>query len=139
MTREGRLLLITKGRPTAVYRFPATLQNGGTFALERVSELVEGDSRRERGRRAQQVTGGSASPDGEWVALGSNATLTLFRTSELTGGHTTDPVRINLTELNEPQGEGVAFGEAGVIYLVSEGGRKNRPGTLSRLTCRLPQ
>ena len=41
--------------------------------------------------------------------------------------------------LQEPQGEAVEFGRDGTIHLSSEGGKRETPAVLARLTCRLPQ
>ena len=45
------------------------------------------------------------------------------------------PIRVDLRHFKEPQGEGVAFGHAGELYLVSEGGGKNAAGVLMRVHC----
>jgi hypothetical protein len=43
-----------------------------------------------------------------------------------------------LDSLAEPQGEGVAFGRRGRIYLSSEAGPQGIAPRLTRLRCRLP-
>jgi hypothetical protein len=45
------------------------------------------------------------------------------------------PVRIDLTSLKEPQGEGVAFGSGGDLFLISEGGGGEASGVLTRIHC----
>ena len=46
-------------------------------------------------------------------------------------------MRIPIDGLREPQGEGVAIGEGGMLYLASEGGWLTRAGQLLTLRCRL--
>ena len=41
----------------------------------------------------------------------------------------------DLSKLNEPQGEGVAFGPNDAVYVVGEGRHEAKPGTLARLSC----
>ena len=45
------------------------------------------------------------------------------------------PTQIDLSSVKEPQGEGVTFGTAGDLYLVSEGGGRNAAGMLTRIDC----
>ena len=45
-------------------------------------------------------------------------------------------VTIDVSQLNEPQGEGVAFGQDNQLYLVSESGGK-ATGLMTRLDCAL--
>ena len=74
----------------------------------------------------ENVTGGAASPDGNWVALRTNTELVFYPAADLIAGKTVQPRRFDLKPLKERQGEGVAFGPDGVIYLVGEGGRAVR-------------
>jgi hypothetical protein len=100
---------------------PAKAGETGTLALVRTLS--------EKGR----ITGAAASPDGRWVALRSNRNLFFYAIDTfLKGG---DPVRVDLAAFKEPQGEGVAFGSGGELYLVSEGGGKNAAGMLTRIHC----
>ena len=69
------------------------------------------------------------------MALRTSHRLTFYRTAELTKGHWQVARTIDLKNLGEAQGEGVAFGADGWVYLVGEGGGKGRPGTFARLTC----
>jgi hypothetical protein len=138
VTAEGRIIVATKGRETALYQFPPVLTSGGVAVLERLLLLDEDESRSKRGRPASRVTGGSVSSDGKWMAVRSYTALRFFRSSDLLAGRTDRSVSVDLTALDEPQGEGVAFGEAGAVYLVSEGGGRGRPGRLTPLTCQLP-
>jgi hypothetical protein len=126
-----RLYIVTKGEtgPVALYRFPTQLQAGVTMKLERVggpSATPDADSR---------ITDGSASPDGQWVVLRSRSALTFYRASDVLAGQWRAAGNVDLTSLNEPQGEGVALGADNTVFLAGEGGKKGQPGTFARLTC----
>jgi hypothetical protein len=133
ITPDGRLHVVTKGEtgPVAIYRFPSQPPPGVTVRLERVGKP------REPGKPDQQsrITDGAVSQDGEWVVLRTRSALAFYRASELLSGTWREAGRTNLAALGEPQGEGVAFGDANTIYLTGEGGGKSRPGTFARLTC----
>jgi hypothetical protein len=122
----GQLFVVTKEVPPRLYKLPAALKPGATATLEFVRQLDE----------RVRITGGAVSADGRWTALRSNGTLLLYRTPALMSGG--DPIRIDLTALKEPQGEGVAFGPGNELYLVSEGG-EGGAGLLTRLNCTLPK
>jgi hypothetical protein len=53
----------------------------------------------------------------------------------LLAGKTPQPRSFDLRPLKERQGEGVAFGSDGVVYLVGEG--TGRSGTLAAIRCTL--
>lgn len=129
---DGGIHIVTKGEtgPIAIYRFPQPLRAGTTARLERVAELRAGTA-----KRKDRITGAAASPDGQWVALRTLESIELYRTADLLGGRVQNPVRVDLSTLNEAQGEGVGWGPDGLLYLSSEGGKKNTPGTIARLTC----
>ena len=132
---DGRLYIVTKGEtgPVALYRFPAQLQAGATMKLERVggpSASPDANSR---------ITDGSASPDGQWVALRSKSALTFYRASDVLAGQWRAAGVVDLTSLNEPQGEGVALGADNTVFLAGEGGKKGQPGTFVRLSCPAPR
>ena len=119
------LYIVTKsgGRgQTALYRFPKPLRAGTAARLERVA-----------GVPLMRVTGAAASPDGAWVALRTNDEVVFFPARQLLAGMADSGRRFDLRALKEPQGEGVAVGADGVVYLVGEG----RPGTLASLKCSL--
>jgi hypothetical protein len=130
---EGRLFIVTKGDtgPVALYAFPRELRAGATSRLERIGQP------RESGKpsQANRITDGSVSPDGRWVALRTNTTLTLYPASDLLSGQWRPARRVELKALGEPQGEGVAYGAGGVVYVAGEGGGKSQPGTFGRLAC----
>jgi hypothetical protein len=122
-----QIFIVTKEVPPRLYRFPTPLKPGTTMSLQLVRPLNE----------RIRITGASASPDGRWVALRANRTLLFYRAEDFaTGG---DAIRVDLTGLKEPQGEGVAFGSGNEIYLVSEAGGNAAAGVLTRLNCALPK
>jgi hypothetical protein len=132
---DGRLFVVTKGEtgPIALYAFPRELRPGASVPLERIGQSR--DSR--KGGDADRVTDGSVSPDGEWVVLRTKTALTFHRAAELFAGNWREARRVDLKEVAEPQGEGVAFGAGNALYLAGEGGGKSQPGTFARLTCDL--
>jgi hypothetical protein len=132
VSSEGRLFVVTKGAtgPVSLYRFPASPTPGATVSLERVGPP------RAAGRipGPDRITDGAVSPDGAWVALRSNRSLAFYRSSELFSGTWREAARVDLGTLHEPQGEGVAFGDA-AIHLVGEAGGRSRAGTFATLRC----
>lgn len=127
VTASGQVLIITKEVPPRLYQLPTPLKPGATVKLQLIRLLNE----------RIRITGGAASADGRWIALRSNATLLLYPNDDLVNGR--DPIRVDLTGLKEPQGEGVAFGRDGDLYLVSEGGEDAFAGVVTRLNCALPK
>lgn len=125
ITPAGELFIVTKetAATAALYRFPRP--QGNAPARLQVAAKVP----------VARVTGADASPDGNWVVLRTNNELLFYRTRDLLAGARVEPQRFNLRALREPQGEGVAFGPEGVVYLVGEGGRGG--GTFATLQCRL--
>jgi uncharacterized protein YjiK len=69
------------------------------------------------------------------VALRTSDAILLYRAEDLMSGNWKEASRLSLKGLDEPQGEGIAFGDESTIYLVGEGGKKSQPGTFGRLTC----
>jgi hypothetical protein len=122
-TSTGQLFLVTKedARTTALYRVPSPTGSAGR--LQVVAQLP-----------LDRVTGASASPDGNWIALRTNTELLFYPAADLIAGKNVQPRRFDLKPLKERQGEGVAFGADGVIYLVGEAGRN---GTLATIRCAL--
>ena len=129
---DGGIYIVTKGEtgPIALYRFPQPLRAGASVRLERVVELGAAAT-----RRRERITGASASPDGQWVALRTLDDVSLYRTADLLRGAVRTPIRVDLRSLKEAQGEGVGWGPGSTVYLSSESGKKNKPGTLARLSC----
>ena len=115
--------IVTKDVPPRVYQFQEPVQPGGTGKLSLVRTLKE----------TVRITGAAAAPDGRWVALRSNRMLFLYRHDDfLKGGN---PVRVDLSALKEPQGEGVTFDRGVDLALVSEGRGKGGAGMLTRVRC----
>lgn len=102
--RTGRLLVVTKTvlRGGVVYRAPRRLTPGGTHQLERV------------GRVPGIVTGGTFLPDGGHVLLRTYGQVALYTYPELE--------QLSSAEVPaQEQGEAVAVGDDGRLYLTSEG------------------
>ena len=130
----NRLHIVTKGDtgPVALYRFPQQLEAGATMKLERVGPPAP------KPDAASRITDGSVSPDGQWVVLRSRSALTFYRASDVLAGQWKVAGTVDLTSLNEPQGEGVALGADNTVFLAGEGGGKGQPGTFMRLSCSAP-
>lgn len=133
---DGAIYIVTKGEtgPVAVYEMPRTARPGVVASLRRVTELNA-----DRVNRRERITGAAASPDGQWLALRTLRAVSFYPTGNLSARNLGAPLTQDLRALQEPQGEAVEFGRDGVIHLSSEGGQKETPASLSRLTCRLPQ
>jgi hypothetical protein len=133
ITPDGTLFIVTKGETDAValYRFPSDLRPGATHPLERVGQP------RASGKAAQteRITDGAVSPDGTLVALRTRQGFTLHRAKDLFAGKWTDAGRVDLKSVGETQGEGIALGADGAVYLTGEGGGKAQPGTFAKYTC----
>lgn len=128
----GRPYVVTKGRegPITLYRYPLPLRPGGTVTLERVREVLPApEAERDR------VTGASASPDGRTVAIRSYRRLYLFPADELIAGAGTAPREFDLSGLGEPQGEAVALGDDGGVWLTTESEDGDAPPRWARLRC----
>lgn len=131
----GEIFLVTKGRHSAVslYRYPGEPRVGEEVVLERVAELSAGEQ-----EHPHLVTGASASPSGEWVAIRSYQWLNIYRTRELVAGNTRPATVMDLSPVGEAQGEAVELLDDGRVVLTSEGGFKEAPGTFAVLACELP-
>ena len=129
---DGRLHIVTKGEtgPVAIYRFPAPLKSGATVTLERVGSGAPGKADAE-----SRITDGAVSADGQWAVLRTNSALAFYRASDLLAGQWRAANRIDLTSLDEPQGEGVALGADNTVFLAGEGGGKGQPGSFARFSC----
>jgi hypothetical protein len=122
--RNGALYIVTKDKPALVFQFPESLRAGTPMRLERVTVLpMEG------------VTDADASPSGEWIGVRSKEEIVFFREEEFTLGEHGTPISVRA--LNEPQGEGIAIGDDGMVYLASEG-KHNQPGTFRTMKCAFP-
>jgi hypothetical protein len=130
----GRLHIVTKGEPgpMAVYRFPAQPQAGATARLERVGQPMA-----DRVGPEERITDAAVSPDGATIALRTLSSLVFYRAADFVRGEWLAGQRVDLRPLGEAQGEGLALGPNGEVYLLGEGGGGNRPGTFVRFTCRV--
>ena len=133
VTPKGDILIVTKdaAKTVGVYRFPRDMQSGATVMLTRVGKPAASRAV----SLPERVTDGAVSPDGAWVALRTNRTLHFYTASDLLSGNWQERASMNLSDLGEPQGEGVAFADNSTLYLVGEGGGRSRAGTFARLTC----
>ena len=131
---DGTLFIVTKGEgsPISVYRFPAGAGPGATARLERVATLARKADKDER------ITDADLSPDGQWVALRTRDRVEFYRTDALLRGSTDEPMEVDVSGLREPQGEGIAVGSDGTVFLAGESGDGVRGGTLAPLSCKLP-
>jgi hypothetical protein len=132
---DGRLHVVTKNEGAVrLFRFPADPRPGATAKLEQVGEPHV----RERRVGRDLITDGAVSPDGTWVALRTTGMLTFYRAAEFFSGTWREAGRVDLRPLREPQGEAVAFGPDGAVFLAGEGGGKKKPGSFARLSCVFP-
>ena len=138
VTADQSLFIITKGHPTMLYRAPRDPRPGAAAMLSKVAELPLAKFLNDEDGRRSRITDAAMTPDGEWVALRTNAELLLLRTGDLVNGKMDDVWHVDLRPLDETQGEGVAISNAGDIYLEGEGGGHGLPGTFTRVKCQLP-
>ena len=135
VTPKGDILIVTKGDtgPVALYRVPPGARGGATITLQAVGKP------RAAGKPSadERITDAAVSPSGTWVALRTNTDVSFHRLSDLLSGNWREVHRVSLKGLDEPQGEGIAFGDEKTVYVVGEGGGKSQAGTFGRLTCAL--
>jgi hypothetical protein len=129
---DGRLFIVTKGRDTAaaVYRYPGTLRPG-LVTLERVQQLTAGIV-----QMPDMVTGAASAPDGATVAIRTYSAVRLYH---MDGDSLTSIGSARLSPAGEPQGEGIALGADGDMFLVSEMGPMRGAAPLTRIRCRMPR
>lgn len=127
-----RIFIVTKGGEAAigVYSYPAPLRSGESVQLELVRTLSVGPV-----PLGDQVTGASASQNGEWVAIRTYTSLLVYRADQLLEGSDEPSIHVDLKPLSEAQGEGVALGPEGSVVLTSEGASGGLPGALSIIWC----
>jgi hypothetical protein len=130
---RGEILIVTKGDtgPVRLYRVPSEAKPGGVVTLQPIGKAQQFGMPAD----GERITDGAISPSGSWVALRTKTAIFLYRSENLTSGNWKEESRVSLTQLREPQGEGIAFGDDTTIYLVGEGGGKSQAGTFGRLTC----
>jgi hypothetical protein len=133
VTPGGALYIVTKGDrgPVALYRFPRELRVGTDHPLERIGDARAG----ERTASRDWVTDGTVSANGQWVALRTRHRVTFHRAARLLSGEWPVERTIELDSIQEPQGEAVALGDGGTVYLGGEGGPMSAAGTFARFTC----
>ena len=117
------MYVVTKEVPARVYALAARPKPGETGTLRLFRTLDE----------KVRITGAAVSRDERWIALRSNNTLLLYTLDDF--AKEGRPTRVDLRGLKEPQGEGVAFGRGGELYLISEGGGNDASGMLTRVHC----
>lgn len=134
VTEAGEMFVVTKGETgsIAVYGFGASPRPGASTVLKRVAVLQS-----DTVRRNLRITGASASPDGKWVALRTRDSILIHEAARLSRGELSSVRSYAVTSLREPQGEGIALGPSGAVFLTGEGGGKGAPGTLAAGVCRL--
>ena len=119
------LFIVTRDRVGAVYRSSSVLAGGVTVKLEHVVDLG-----------LVGVTDAEASADERQVAIRTSDDVVIYQTADLVGS-TAAPkgTRISIQGLREPQGEAVAIGNDGTLYLASEGRPWNRAGRFLSMRC----
>lgn len=133
---SGDLFIVTKGRsePVALYRYPAPDRPGETVTLEPVRQIFP-----EAAADEDRVTGASATPDGEWVAIRSYRNLYLYRADELVGSGPAEPAVIDLQPVGHGQGEAVVLASDGQVWLTSEAADKDSAPLWGKMRCELPE
>ena len=138
ITSDGAMYIVTKGvkGSVALYRFPRDLRSrdlrpGASVPLQRVAKPRESG----KSPNSDRITDAAASPDGAWILLRTNRSVTFHRTKELMAGNWRPAHVVDLAALDEPQGEGVTLTGDGTLVVVGEGGGKKAPGTFARLSC----
>ena len=132
---DERIFIVTKDRSGMLYRSAAAVgdvlsafNRGSTnIKLQRIAHLD-----------LTGVTDAEMSPDGATVAVRTSDEVVIYAAADLMRGNVDARVRIPVQGLREPQGEGVALGDNGVLYLASEGRPWNRAGRFISLRCLIP-
>jgi hypothetical protein len=120
------LFIVTRDRTGGVYRSSPAGSGPRELTFQRIGQLG-----------LEAVTDAEASPDEEWVAVRTSYEVLVYRTSELIKGGSSPHARIPIDGLREAQGEAVALGANGMLYLASEGGGWSRGGTFISLRCQM--
>ncbi|MEX0891831.1 MAG: hypothetical protein WEB88_06630 [Gemmatimonadota bacterium] len=131
-TPGGDLFILTKGAhgPVRLYRMPRNRQAGALHPLELVRDVAPRPN-----RRGNQVSAATASQDGRWAAFRTYDTLYFFAADALFGSAPAAPAAtFDLRPLGEPQGEALALGTGGAVWLTSEAEGGGEP-FLTGLSC----
>ena len=130
---RGIIHIVTKGEtgPIGVYRFPSN-GSSGVSTMEKVRSIADGKI-----TKNERITDADMSADGKWIVLRTSRDLLFYLASDFAGS--SEPQKtMNLKSLKEPQGEGVSFGPtSATVVLTGEGGKKDKPGTVTELACTL--
>jgi len=132
---DRSLVVVTKGREhrVSVYRSGPLDWPGADTAPVRLTRVQ--DLSAEAVDLPRQVTG--ASNRGDLIAIRSYARLQFYRFSgDTLAAILAEPIQLD--SLAEPQGEGIALGDDGRAWLVSEAGPQAIAPRLTPLRCRLP-
>ena len=121
-----------------MFRFPRRMDAGTLATLERVGQVPTEQFQAATIRRQTRITDAETSPDGNWVVMRTTKEVLLYRAADVVAGRFDMFWHLDLTSLDEPQGEGVAMSNAGDVYLAGEGGGHGLPGTFAHLKCSLP-
>jgi hypothetical protein len=119
--------IVTRDRRGGLYRATMAQTTGATMRLERLGELS-----------LEAVSDAETSTDGHWIVVRTSHEVVFYRTARFRRGDLTPALRVSIDGLREPQGEGVALGAGGMLFLASEGGPWTRAGRLITLRCTLP-
>ena len=130
---DGGMYIVTKGEtgPIGLYRFPRDLRVGTVHTLESVGKPRNGA----KTATTDRITDGTVSANGQWVALRTARRVTFHRAASLFAGDWASDRAIDLKGVAEPQGEAVALGPAGAVYVGGEAGPKAEAGTFARFSC----
>jgi hypothetical protein len=120
------LFIVTRDRTAGVYRSTRAGTSPHELTFERIGQL---------GLAA--VTDAEASPDERIVAVRTSDEVVVYDAAELINGGSRRRARIPIDGLKEAQGEGVALGANGMLYLASEHGAWSRAGAFISLRCNL--
>ena len=129
---DERIFIVTKDRVGMLYRSAAAVGDV-LSAFNRVSTNIK--LQRIARLDLTGVTDAEMSPDGATIAVRTADEAVVYAAADLTRGNVAARARIPVDGLREPQGEGVALGENGMLYLASEGRPWSRAGRLISLRC----
>ncbi len=133
VTPKSEVFIITKGDPgpIALYRFPRALRSDVIMQLEQIGAPAASGKVSSEDR----PTAAEMSPDAQWVVVRTTRRVVFYRSADLISGRWLEAFRTDVSGLREPRGEGIAFGAAGTLFLVGEGGVFAGAGTFARLEC----